>query len=117
MARRMTGKRAGLASRAAPLEPFVIPDDVPAEAWRTLAGPGAVDVARLDRWVRANIARIRDPLALLAAADDVRNEPDCAACRARLRGQLWTVLTRPPAQVKRRGDGGAMGRRYLRELR
>ena len=117
MARRMTGKREGLDSRAAPLVRFAIDDAVPADAWRALAGAGAIDLAALDRWVRGNIARLGDPLALLAAADEVRNAPASTRARARLRGQLWTVLTRPPAQVRRRDDGGAVGRRYVQGLR
>lgn len=117
MARRMTGKREGIASRSASLTRFAIDDAVPAEAWRTLAGPGRVDVDALDRWIRGNSARIRDPLAVLAAVDAARNAPDSAGARTRLRAQLWIVLTRPPAQVRRRSDGGPLGQRYTKGLR
>ena len=116
MARRMTGKREGLASREAALAPVEAGDDAPATAWRALAGSGAVELGPLDRWVNDNVARIRDPLALLAAIETLRADPGCARCRVQLRGQLWTVLHRPPAQIRRRGDGGASGRRYLQAL-
>ncbi len=117
MARRLTGKRQGIVGGPARLTPFAIEDAVPATAWRALAQPGGIDLGGLDQWVRANSARIGDPLAVLAAIDGVRNQPASAALRAKLRAQLWTVLTRPPPQVRRRQDGGALGRRYTQGLR
>ncbi|UYV14631.1 DUF4175 domain-containing protein [Porphyrobacter sp. ULC335] len=117
MARRLTGKREGIVGGGAQLAPFAIEDAVPATAWRALAAPGAIDLAGLDQWVRANSARIRDPLAVLAAIDGLRNAPGSRARREALRGQLWTVLARPPAQVRRRDDGGTLGRRYIQGLR
>jgi hypothetical protein len=60
---------------------------------------------------------MRDPLAVLAAIDGLRSAPAARTARDRLRSVLWTVLTRPPAQVRRRHDGGATGRRYTKGLR
>lgn len=117
MARRMTGKRAGIVAGGADLTPFTIEDAVPATAWRALSGAGAIDLAGLDSWVRGNSSRIRDPLSVLAAIDGLRAEPASRARRETLRGALWIVLTRPPAQVRRRDDGGAVGRRYTEGLR
>lgn len=117
MARRLTGKREGIVGGGAQLTPFVIEDAVPATAWRALAGPGAIDLAGLEGWVRGNSARLRDPLGVLAAIDALRGQPTSRAMREKLRGALWTVLTRPPAEVRRRGDGGALGRRYAEGLR
>jgi hypothetical protein len=117
MARRLTGKRAGLVGAPAQLTPFAIDDAVPATAWRALAAPGAIDLAGLELWVRANSARLRDPLAVLAAIDALRARPQARGPREALRAQLWTVLTRPPAGVRRRGDGGALGQRYTQGLR
>ena len=117
MARRMTGKRAGIIAKGAVLTPFAIEDAVPATAWRALSGPGAIDLDGLGRWVRSNSGRIRDPLAVLAAIDRLRADPGSRALREKLRGALWIVLTRPPAQVRRRDDGGAVGRRYTQGLR
>lgn len=117
MARRLTGKREGIVGGGAQLTPFVIEDAVPATAWRALAGPEAIDLAGLEGWVRGNSARLGDPLAVLAAIDALRGQPNSRALREKLRGQLWTVLTRPPAEVRRRSDGGALGRRYAEGLR
>jgi hypothetical protein len=90
---------------------------VPATAWRALAAPGAIDLAGLEQWVRANSLRLRDPLAVLAAIDALRAQPEARAAREGLRAQLWTVLTRPPAGVRRRSDGGTLGQRYMQGLR
>lgn len=117
MARRLTGRREGIVSGGAQLTPFAIEDTVPATAWRALAQSGAIDLGGLERWVRGNTSRIRDPLAVLAAIDAWRSQPASRVLREKLRGQLWTVLTRPPVQVRRRGDGGALGRRYTEGLR
>jgi len=117
MERRLTGKRVGIVGEGAQLTPFTIEDAVPATAWRALAQPGTIDLGGLDEWVRGNSARIRDPLAVLAAIDALRSAPTSPALREKLRAQLWTVLTRPPAQVRRRHDGGAVGQRYLQGLR
>lgn len=117
MARRMTGKRAGIVPRGAVLTPFAIEDAVPATAWRALSSPGTIDLDGLGRWVSSNSGRIRDPLAVLAAIDGLRTDPRSRVQREKLRGALWVVLTRPPAQVKRRDDGGAVGQRYTQGLR
>jgi hypothetical protein len=117
VARRLTGKREGIVGGPAQLTPFAIEDAVPATAWRALAQPDAIDLAGLDQWVRGNSTRIGDPLGVLAAIDALRNAPASRVLRERLRAQLWTVLTRPPAQVRRRNDGGAIGRRYTQGLR
>lgn len=117
LARRLTGKREGIVGKGAQLVPFAIADAVPATAWRALAQPGAIDLAGLEGWVRSNSVRLRDPLAVLAAIDALRSRPQSRALREALRGQLWSVLTRPPTQVRRRDDGGAIGRRYTQGLR
>jgi hypothetical protein len=117
MARRLTGKRAGLVGAPAQLTPFAIDDAVPATAWRALAAPETIDLAGLGQWVRANSARLRDPLAVLAAIDALRATPGARGPREALRAQLWTVLTRPPVGVRRRSDGGALGQRYTQGLR
>lgn len=117
MTRRMTGKREGIVGRGAVLEPFAIEDAVPATAWRALAAPGAIDLTGLDQWVRVNSARLRDPLGVLGTIDGLRGAPGSRAAREKLRAQLWSVLTRPPATVRRRPDGGDLGRKYTGGLR
>lgn len=113
-ARRMTGKREGLASRVLGVEGTPAGDVPAAEAWRALGETqGFVALDGLDRWVRQNAGRLPDPLAVTSALDAVRSEPGCQACHARLRALLWTAMERPPAQVARREPADAQGARYL----
>ena len=120
-ARRMTGKREGIAGRAMPLVPVERNDGPAAAAWRALGEgldviPGAIDLGPLDGWVRANAGRVPDALALSAAIDAVRQEPGCAGCRAKLRRQLWSAMERPLGQSARRTPPDESGRRYLRAI-
>ena len=54
----------------------------------------------LERWLHTNETRVHDPLAFVSAIDAVRRDPSCVECRRSLRGLLWTVLPRPPANVR-----------------
>lgn len=119
--RRMTGKREGLERRPLPPVPAAQIDAAPMQAWQALADvPGRARAAppldALEHWLRANEARVADPLSIVAAIDAVRQQPVCVPCRAKLRGLLWAALPRPPARVLRRDDGDAAGRRYLDAL-
>ncbi len=113
--RRMTGKRDGLASRTLPVLPVEGADGPAAAAWRAL-GQGAIQLDPLDRWARANAARLPDALALSGAIDAARRDPACASCRQKLRALLWTALERPPARLLRRRPADAGGARYLGAL-
>lgn len=121
LSRRMSGEREGIV--AAPLTAAADPsrDSVMAEAWRALEErPGTrapLRLDRLERWVRGDGGRLADPLALLAAIDAVRADPNCLSCRSRLRASIWSALERPPAAVRRRNAPDARGRRYLDALR
>ena len=120
--RRMGGDRKGIASRAlGPLAPT--PDDVdaaPARAWRALANDRApedgADLDALHTWLRTNEARVPDALDVFAAIDEVRGDPACAPCRARLRALLWSASPQPHAQAPRRAPPDDVGRRYLDAL-
>jgi hypothetical protein len=114
--RRMTGEREGLASRTLDVTPVASSDGPAAAAWRALEGKVTPDLDPLERWVRANADRLPDPLALTGAIDAARREPGCAPCRTRLRGLLWTAMTRPTGQPMRRPPADAAGARYLRAL-
>ncbi len=115
--RRLTGKRDGIGRPPLPALAARPQDAVAAAAWRALGEGEAPDLGRLSGWLAANTARVPDPLALTAAIDAVRRQPDCDACRQRLRGVLWSALARPAPTVTRRPEGGAMGRRYRAALR
>lgn len=117
MARRLTGRRDDIDARLAP--PVASARDrTLADAWQALQRrAGGARLEGLEQWVRANRARMADPLGLAAALDDARAEPDCADCMDVLRAQVWRVLEPPPAQAGRRDAPGPRGRRYLDELR
>jgi len=120
-ARRMTGKREGIAGRALPVAPIPGADGPAAAAWRALGqGPeavrGPIALDELERWIGANAGRLPDPLSLSGALDAVRRDPDCAGCRRRLRALLWTAMERPPANLDRRRPADAAGARYLGAL-
>ncbi|HVL43168.1 MAG TPA: hypothetical protein VM348_13515, partial [Brevundimonas sp.] len=111
----------GLASRRLPVAPVAAADGPVAAAWRALGqGPeavrGPIALGALERWIGANSDRLPDPLALSGALDAVRREPDCDACRQRLRALLWTAMERPPAGLARRRPADAVGDRYLGAL-
>ena len=117
MARRMTGKRDGLSNRNLQLSARNAIDATPATAWQALATAEAnVDLDALSRWLDAHPQAVPDPLDLAAAIDELRQQPDCNACRQRLREQLWPALQRSPGPPARRNAADAQGRRYLDAL-
>lgn len=111
-ARRMTGKREGIAGHFEPLVAVEGDDGPAAAAWRGLA-QGPVSLGALEGWARTNAPRLPDPLALSGAIDAVRREPGCASCRDKLRAQLWMAMERPQGGVARRRPPDAAGARYL----
>jgi hypothetical protein len=117
LGRRMTGKREGLGNRALQPSTRPPPERFISDAWQALAqADGAVDLDALSRWLDAHPQAVPDPLDVLAAIDEVRQQPDCQACRQRLRAQLWPALQRPPGPPARRDAADAGGRRYLDAL-
>ncbi len=116
MARRMTGRRDGIAGRDIPLGTVPPEDRTVAATWNALGSDGPVALGPLEVWLRANPGRIGDPLALAAAIDPVRRDPACAACRQHLRAMLWQILPRPVPAPTLRAPGDAVGRRYLDAL-
>ncbi|WP_449465338.1 hypothetical protein [Stenotrophomonas humi] len=117
MARRMTGKRDGLGSRSLQLATRPPGDSTVADAWQALASSdGKVDLDALSRWLDAHPQAWPDPLDVIAAIDEVRQQPDCQSCRQRLREQLWPALQRPLGAPARRNAADASGRRYLDAL-
>lgn len=117
-ARRMTGKREGIAARPlASLSPASTNTAI-ADAWFALApfAGDAPDLDGLQRWIDARGTRIDDPLGLIAAIDAVRIDPACVACRAALRKLLWRQMTRPAAGIVPRTAGDAVGRHYLERI-
>lgn len=115
--RRLSGDRAGLASRELPLTARTPPDPAVVEAWQRLGDEdGTPDLDMLAAWQQRNSAFLPDALDLAAAIEQLRIEPGCTECRQRLRAQLWRALQRPLPQVMRRSAADAMGQRYLDAL-
>jgi hypothetical protein len=115
--RRLSGDRAGLASRELPLAARTPPDPAIVEAWQRLGDDnGAPDLDALATWQQRNAAYLPDALDLAAAIEQLRIEPGCHDCRLRLRAQLWRALQRPLPQAMRRSAADAMGQRYLDAL-
>jgi hypothetical protein len=119
--RRLGGDRAGLGDRRDVLADAAPVDPVPYQAWRALqdvppADRASPDYDALARWVRAHDRDAADPLALFAALDAARRDPDCAKCRARLREALWPLLPRPGATATTRQRADKAGRAYLDAL-
>ncbi|HET9047403.1 MAG TPA: hypothetical protein VFN29_00350 [Chiayiivirga sp.] len=119
--RRLSGKRDGIAARADALRAAPAPDASLTELWQALAPQSrANDISdRLDAalaYLQRSSERMTDTLGLQAAIDDVRRQTDCAACRERLRAQLWPRLPRPVAQVPRHAAPDDEGARYLDAL-
>ena len=117
LARRMTGKRDGLGNRSLQQAARPAPDGTISAVWQALARSDAeVDLDALSRWFDAHPQAVADPLDVIAAIDEVRQQPDCVACRQRLRDQLWPALQRPLGPPSRRTPADASGRRYLDAL-
>lgn len=119
--RRLSGDRAGLGDRGDILSATTTINPVPATAWLALQQDPATDRAEpdcdaLERWARTHSANASDPLALFAAIDGARREPDCDACRERLRRALWPLLAQPPASIEPRTQADENGRAYLDAL-
>lgn len=115
--RRLSGDRAGLASRELLLTARTPPDPAVIEAWQRLGDDAsAPDLDMLAAWQQRNSAFLPDALDLAAAIEQLRIEPGCTGCRQRLRAQLWRALQRPLPQVMRRSAADAMGQRYLDAL-
>jgi hypothetical protein len=119
-ARRLTGKREGIASARDPLAPSTRIGSPLLALWQALE-PGADPGARAGAergfaaWLRENEER-DDALALFAAFDAWRAEPRCARCVAELRRRLWPLLPARPAALPARVAPDAQGRAYLDAL-
>ncbi|KRG75790.1 hypothetical protein ABB30_11150 [Stenotrophomonas ginsengisoli] len=116
MARRMTGKREGVASRRLAIDAGAPVDAAIAQAWLALDRGAAPPVEALQGWLSRHAGELRDPLALAAALDPLRSDPTCQPCRDHLRAALWQAWTQPVARPLARPAADAMGQRYLDAL-
>ena len=118
-ARRMSGDRAGLQSRNDWLNKSNNDDAQLLNFWQALdnATTQKLDFAAMQAWLNSHPARVADPLSVLAALDDVQNQPKCASCVLALKAQLWHLLAKPAAEPLLRKTPSKTGRAYLDALR
>ncbi|MBN8738554.1 MAG: hypothetical protein BGP24_11555 [Lysobacterales bacterium 69-70] len=115
--RRLSGERKDLRDSASAAV-AATPADADLDAvWQSLRTGVAPDWERWDAWQRRRGATAADALDLAAAADNLRRDPACAACRAELRDRLWPLLPRASAASAGRAVPDAAGRAYLDALR
>jgi len=114
--RRLTGKREGLVNPNDALMPTQSQDAVVRAAFDTLAAGGTPDWTAFDAWLELRRAQLPDALGLVAAANRLRREPDCAECRDSLRRQLWPLLPATATQAAPRRAADAAGAAYLQAL-
>lgn len=120
-ARRLSGDRSGLRDRHDPMQVANVAEQPVAAVWALTSdafahAQGAAALAALSDWVNAQGARLPDRLALLAAIEPLRRDPDCVPCVATLRQLLWPLLPTPAANVRWRDVPDASGSAYLDAL-
>ncbi|GAA4865345.1 hypothetical protein [Luteimonas vadosa] len=120
--RRLSGKRDGISDRRDALARAGRDEDPPTTLWKTLQdasgeSSGLDDaIESFARWLRDNPGAGGDSLRLAAAAERVRLDPGCDACRSALRGLLWPLLSPPPAAPQPRQGADRTGQAYLDAL-
>ncbi len=114
--RRLSGDRKGLEDRSS-AAPAAMPEDSPvAMAWARLSAGATPDLPALTRWAEQHQATLPDALSVVAAAERLRRDPDCAGCRAELRRLLWPLLPRSATALSPRRQADAEGTAYERAL-
>lgn len=113
--RRLSGERDGLVDRSRVLDPRSDEDSPLPALLGQLNGSARADLAPLLAWVKAH-PETPDPLGLLADADSLQRQPDCASCRRALAARLWPLLPAPPAAVDARRLPDAAGQAWLNGL-
>ncbi len=121
--RRMSGDRTGLQSRNDWLSKANNDDSVLLDFWQALdqAGPNVsalnADFSAMQAWINSHPARVADRLSVLAALDDVQQQPTCTSCIVALKAQLWPLLAKPAAEPLQRRAPSKTGQVYLDALR
>lgn len=121
LARRLSGDRSGLRDRNDPMQVANVAEQPVAAVWALTndaltQAQGTAALGALSDWVNAQGARLPDRLALLAAIEPLRRDPDCVPCVATLRKLLWPLLPTPAANVRWRDAPDLSGNAYLDAL-
>ena len=128
MTRRLTGEATGVRSRSDPLAASKGMITPAASLWQMLSEPSAAGdaeasrrllsgMAELEQWVGARESELPQGIEVLAAIDELRNDPQCVDCRNRLGALLWPLLPVPASATATRAPGGTAGAAYLEALR
>lgn len=120
--RRMSGDRKGLQSRNDWLNKANNDDAVLLAFWQALDQATfdvrqQPDFSAMQTWINSHPHRAADSLSVLAALDDVQNQPNCASCVLVLKAQLWPLLAKPAAEPLLRRTPSKTGQAYLDALR
>ena len=121
--RRMSGDRTGLQPRNDWLIKANNDDAILLNFWQGLdqlapnRGNQKADFSAVQIWIATHPNRVADSLSVLAALDDVQNQPKCARCVLALKAQLWPLLAKPAAEPIQRKTPSKTGRAYLDALR
>jgi hypothetical protein len=111
--RRLSGERKNLRDPRGVLEASANDLKEIEYIYQSIESHSSPDMEAFENWLRARSKTLPEALSLIAAVDEVRRQPGCEACRARLLDQLWAALPNPAAATRLRDAPGDSGRQYL----
>jgi hypothetical protein len=114
--RRLSGDRGRLRDPRGALVAATRENRILGEIYRALSTGEAIHLDAFETWLRAHADAVPDALALIAASDALRRQPDCADCRQQLLDRLWSTLPSPVTATRLRAPADDEGRHYLEAL-
>jgi hypothetical protein len=111
--RRLSGERKNLRDLRGVLETSATDGQEITSVYQSIESHSSPDLEAFEDWLRARSRTLPEALSLIAAVDEVRRQPGCDACRARLLDQLWAALPDPAAATRLRDAPADSGRQYL----
>ncbi len=114
--RRLGGDRDGVVDPPASLVPAQMPAADAMRLCQALAGRDPVDWDAAVRWLGQRAGSDPAALGVLAAIDQARRDPACAACREHVRALLWPFVPVPAAAALPRAVADPAGDAYLDAL-
>jgi hypothetical protein len=115
-ARRLTGDRAGVRDRVAPLVPASADDAVVAEAWRVLARGERPDVAALKAWAVEHESLARGSARVVRRARALGSRSRVRGLRRRAAKLVWAALPVAVPAARPRAAADAVARAYLERI-
>jgi hypothetical protein len=120
--RRLSGDRKNLSSKAEQFYVAEVQDTVLTQFWQALSqpydvnAPDSLDFIALNAWINTHQDSLPDVLSLLSTLDALQQKPQCVACRADVRKQLWPLMPKPNGLPNSRPRPSENGQRYLQLL-